>query len=322
MEPPICTVTSTDSISDAVREIRSGGVVVFPTETVYGLGADATNALAVARIYEIKGRPHFNPLIVHAADAESAFRLAKDIPETAFELGRRFWPGPLTLVLPKQSGIPGIVTAGLDTVALRVPSHPVAQRLLQTAGLALAAPSANVFQSISPTRVEHARKQFGRRVSVYLDGGPCQVGLESTILGFDEKGSPELLRVGGTPVEALEAVLGKIPLRVGGPVTSPGQLPRHYSPRTKLLLSSSPVPPDARRWGLLCLTLSDERLRREFAWIGELSSQGDLVEAASRLFDLLHEADEAGLEGLLVVPVPERGLGMAVNDRLRRAATE
>lgn len=316
----LSTVRSTKTqISDAARALRQGGVVVFPTETVYGLGANATDALAAARIYEIKGRPHFNPLIVHAPDAATAFALTTGTTPELRALGEKFWPGPLTLVLPKAPWIPGIVTAGLDTVAVRVPNHPVALELLREAGVPIAAPSANLFQSVSPTRVEHARRELGDRVTFYIDGGPCDVGLESTILGFTADGKPELLRSGGLPVEELEKVLGPVARREGGPVTSPGQLEKHYSPRTKVVLSDDPRPPAGGKWGLVCLK-ADEATRARFAWVRELSPGGSLVEAASRLFESLREADDAGLDGIVAVPVPEHGLGLAINDRLKRAS--
>jgi L-threonylcarbamoyladenylate synthase len=301
-----------EGIAEAARLLAAGELVAFPTETVYGLGGDARDDRAVARIYEAKGRPSFNPLIVHLPDLVAVERIAHVGPKARM-LAQAFWPGPLTLVLPLRdgAGISPLVTAGLETVAVRVPEHPLAQRLLRAFGGPLAAPSANPSGRVSPTQARHVLEGLAGRIAAVLDGGPCAVGLESTILLADPE--PVLLRPGGLPVEAVEAALG-VTVATGGDAgkpTSPGQLASHYAPEALVRLGAS----EARDGELLVgfgtvkgtLTLSDS---------------GDLVEAASRLFQTLREADRlAGPGGRIAfAPVPETGLGRAINDRLRRAA--
>ncbi|WP_374396036.1 L-threonylcarbamoyladenylate synthase [Tabrizicola sp.] len=301
-----------EGIAEAARLLAAGELVAFPTETVYGLGGDARDDRAVARIYEAKGRPSFNPLIVHLPDLVAVERIAHVGPKARM-LAQAFWPGPLTLVLPLRdgAGISPLVTAGLETVAVRVPEHPLAQRLLRAFGGPLAAPSANPSGRVSPTQAGHVLEGLAGRIAAVLDGGPCAVGLESTILLADPE--PVLLRPGGLPVEALEAALG-VTVATGGDAgkpTSPGQLASHYAPEALVRLGAS----EARNGELLVgfgtvkgtLTLSDS---------------GDLVEAASRLFQTLREADRlAGPGGRIAfAPMPETGLGRAINDRLRRAA--
>lgn len=292
--------------------LAGGDLVAFPTETVYGLGGDAQSDRAVARIYEAKGRPSFNPLIVHLPDLIAVEGIAHLGPK-ALALAQAFWPGPLTLVLPLRegAGISPLVTAGLTTVAVRVPAHPLAQRLLRAFGGPLAAPSANPSGRISPTRADHVLEGLTGRIAAVLDGGPCDVGLESTIVMADPR--PVLLRPGGLPVEALEAALGE-PLATGGDAgkpTAPGQLASHYAPEAAVRLNAT----DAR---------SGEVLVGFGAVPGQLSlsPNGDLVEAAARLFQTLREADRlAGPDGRIAfAAVPEKGLGLAINDRLRRAA--
>ena len=289
------------AIAEAVGLLMQGRPVAVPTETVYGLAADATNGDAVARIYEAKGRPSFNPLIVHVADLEAA-RAIGEFDETALELARLHWPGPLTLVVPLKSGaaIASIVTAGLPTIGLRVPAHPVMQALLRAVGVPLAAPSANASGSISPTRAEHVLASLGGRVPLILDGGPSERGLESTIVAAT--GGPlRLLRPGPIFVEAIAAA--------GDRIEAPGQLASHYAPTKPLRLNAE--------------TASDEEY-----WIGfgpiaghsSLSENGDLTQAAARLFDLLHLADASDKRRIAVAPVPHSGLGVAINDRLKRAA--
>jgi len=299
-------------IARAASLLAGGGLVAFPTETVYGLGGDARSDLAVAGIYAAKGRPSFNPLIVHLPDLAAVDALAVIGPK-AHALALAFWPGPLTLVLPLRdgAGISPLVTAGLETVAIRVPAHPLAQRLLRAFGGPVAAPSANPSGRISPTRADHVLDGLSGRIAAVLDGGPCAVGLESTIVLADP--DPVLLRPGGVSAEALEAVLGA-PLALGGDAgkpTSPGQLASHYAPEA-----------------LLRLNATDARAGEVLVGFGpvqgalSLSESGDLVEAAARLFHALREADRlAGPGGRIAfAPVPEQGLGRAINDRLRRAA--
>ena len=298
-------------IARAARLLAAGDLVAFPTETVYGLGGDARSDLAVARIFEAKGRPSFNPLIVHLPDLASIEKMAVVSPR-ARGLAAAFWPGPLTLVLPVREGaVSPLVTAGLPTVAVRVPAHPLAQRLLQAFGGPVAAPSANPSGRVSPTRADHVLDGLSGRIAAVLDGGPCAVGLESTILLPDPE--PVLLRPGGLPMEALEAALG-MPLAMGGDAgkpTSPGQLVSHYAPGAPVRLGAVSSQPGEVLVGFGSV-LGDL----------SLSASGDLVEAASRLFHILREADRlAGPGGRIAfAPVPETGLGRAINDRLRRAA--
>ena len=297
-----------EGLARAAALLRQGALVAFATETVYGLGGDAQSDTAVAAIYAAKGRPDFNPLIVHVADVAAAHAVAF-FDEQAELLAAAFWPGPLTLVLSQRpgAGLAAAVTAGLPTVAVRVPAHPLAQSLLAAFGGPLAAPSANPSGRVSPTTAGHVMAGLSWRIAAVLDGGPCAVGVESTIVGCS--GVPRLLRPGGVPVEVLEAVLG-MPLAAAGPgVTAPGQLASHYAPDARLRLNAdAPLPGEV--------------------WLGfgpaplTLSATGDLAEAAARLFAVLREAD--GLAGpggaIAVARVPEVGLGRAINDRLRRAA--
>ena len=302
-----------DGLARAADLLRAGGLVAFPTETVYGLGGDARNDRAVAAIFAAKGRPSFNPLIVHVPDLAAA-RAVAVFDDRAEAVAAQFWPGPLTLVLPlrEEAGISPLVTAGLATVAVRVPAHPVAQGLLRAFGGPLAAPSANPSGKVSPTRAAHVLAGLSGRIAAVVDGGACAVGVESTILGLD--GPPALLRPGGVTVEALEQTLGT-PLAIGGSETrpnAPGQLASHYAPGAAVRLEvTQPAAGEV--------------------WVGfgpcpgaalSLSESGDLVEAAARLFHILREADEvAGDRGRIAfAPVPETGLGRAINDRLRRAA--
>jgi L-threonylcarbamoyladenylate synthase len=309
------------SIAQAARLILAGELVAFPTETVYGLGGDATNERAVAAIFEAKGRPQFNPLISHVLGPDEAKRLVR-WSDTADKLAARFWPGPLTLVLPraKESPIALLATAGLDTVAVRAPAHPLAQALIRAVGRPLAAPSANRSGAVSPTRVEHVAESLGDRVKMILDGGPCAVGLESTVLDLTTA-PPTLLRPGGATREAIEAVIGPIALSDAIPTgdvarKSPGQLASHYAPARPVRLNASTVAADE---GLLAfgrdvpsgalLTLN-------------LSPRGELAEAAANLFAMLRALDRPGIGRIAVMPIPQTGLGLAINDRLRRAAAD
>lgn len=311
-----------ESLSPAVQALRAGGTVVFPTETVYGLGARALDAAAVAKIFEIKRRPRFNPLIVHLPSRESLATVAAEVPDAARRLADAFWPGPLTLVLPKRPEIPDLVTAGLSTVGVRMPAHPVAIALLEALGEPIAAPSANRFTRLSPTCIEHAREQLGDEVDCYLDGGPCAVGVESTIVGWID-GQATLLRKGGTPVEAIEAVIGRLaPIPVIARPLAPGMLEKHYAPTTPLFFSDKPIVFEkARRVGLLTLSPNDET-DPGYAAIEYLSRQGDLREAAQRLFGKLREMEDMHLDLIVARPVPNTGLGGAINDRLRRAGLD
>lgn len=307
------------AVKKAAAFIKKGGTAVFPTETVYGLGADALNPAAVAKIFEIKKRPEFDPLIVHVASLKQAKSLAFVTPKAA-ALMKRFWPGPLTLVLPKKRIVPDIVTAGLDTVALRMPAHPVALALIKYAGTPIAAPSANRFGRLSPTAAAHAKDQLRNGPDIILDGGKTHIGVESTVLAFKGR-KIFLLRHGGLPLEEIEKVTGPLTSRLKGgkKPRSPGQLAAHYSPSVQLVLLGGKPP--ALKKGLRCGYLAFSRkpgLKVKKALI--LSPAGDLKEAAANLFSHLHKLDAAGVDVILAEPVPAHGLGRAIMDRLKRAA--
>ncbi|MXU66804.1 L-threonylcarbamoyladenylate synthase [Oceanomicrobium pacificus] len=312
---------SAAGIARAAEILRDGGRVAFPTETVYGLGADARSDAAVAGIFAAKDRPRFNPLIVHLPD-RAAVEAYVDLPEAAGQLADAFWPGPLTLVLPRRAGAPlsDLVTSGLPTLGVRVPAHPLGRALLEAFGAPVAGPSANPSGRVSPTSAAHVADGLSGRIEAILDGGACPVGLESTIVGFDADGAPVLLRPGGIPRETIEACLCR-PLadREGhAAITAPGQLASHYAPDAHMRLDA------------------DRPLTGE-AWLGfgpdpegidgpalNLSPTGDLHEAAARLFAAMREIDnlaaDAGLARIAVAPIPMGGLGAAINDRLGRAA--
>jgi len=300
METRVLPFTN-ESIAEAARLILAGEPVAVATETVYGLAADATDPQAVARIYEAKGRPSFNPLIVHVRDLAAAERIGQ-FDEEALELARKYWPGPLTLVVPlrKDSGIASVVTAGLPTIGIRVPAHPAMQGLLRAAGRPLAAPSANASGSISPTRAEHVLKSLGGRIPLVIDAGQTERGLESTIVAATG-GALRLLRPWPIEVDAEPGSESSI--------ESPGQLASHYAPSKPLRLNVREVETGEYLIGFADVTGDSS-----------LSRSGDLVEAAARLFDLLHEADASPRPRIAVAPVPHEGLGVAINDRLRRAA--
>jgi L-threonylcarbamoyladenylate synthase len=327
---------SSGEISRAAEMLRAGGLVAFPTETVYGLGAHAFDERAVARIFDVKGRPRFDPLIVHVASREELARLVVDVPPAAWKLADRFWPGPLTLVLGKHADVPDLVTAGCPTVAVRIPDHEVALALLLAADLPVAAPSANLFGRISPTTAAHVLEQLGDSVDLILDGGPCRVGVESTVVQVTASGAV-LLRPGGTPLEEIEAAIGKVtvppalPVAENAALLSPGTLPQHYAPRTPLTLlgvagdlSAVLDSQDGRtksaplRVGLL--SFANPAVRESLAMIEVLSPSGDLCEAAANFFAALRRLDAGGLDLIVAEMFPEQGLGRALNDRLRRAA--
>ncbi len=306
-----------DAIAEAARRLVAGLLVGFPTETVYGLGGDATSDRAVARIFAAKGRPHFNPLIAHVADIAAADRIAR-LDGRAAEIARRFWPGPLTLVLPRRpaGGVSLLATAGLDTVAVRIPAHPVALALLAAVDRPVAGPSANPSGRISPTTARHVADGLGAAVAMILDGGACPVGVESTVLDLSGP-VPALLRPGGLPRAALEAALGMAldrPAPDPDRPSAPGQLLSHYAPLRPVRLDATTVAgdeallafgPDAARGAAITL---------------QLSRSGDLVEAAANLFAHLRALDRPEVRAIAVSPIPETSLGEAINDRLRRAA--
>lgn len=308
---------TTASIEQAATLLRNGELVAFPTETVYGLGADATNDRAVAGIFEAKRRPRFNPLIVHVPEMAEAEALAI-FDERAREAAKHFWPGPLSLVLPRRvgSGVSLLVSAGLDTVAVRVPAHPVAQALLRATRRPVAAPSANRAGRVSPTTAMHVSADLGDDVALILDGGPCEVGLESTVL--DLTGVPSLLRPGGVPLEKLCEVVGAVGVPASGEmatsVRSPGRLASHYAPKLPVRLDVTAV-----QQGEALLAFGPGA-PGGFVRILSLSKTGDLAEAAANLFAMLRRLDRPEFSGIAVMAIPEEGLGRAINDRLRRAA--
>ena len=316
-------------IRRAVQVLRSGGLLGFPTETVYGLGADAANVHAVHRIFEVKGRPPTHPLIVHIGASDELARWAAEVPEAAKVLAERFWPGPLTLVLPRSNRVPLAVTGGLDTVALRVPNHPLALALLQTFGGAVAAPSANRFGSVSPTTARHVREDLGAAVDFVLDGGPCGVGVESTIVDLSTD-RPVLLRPGGISREEVERVLGcALPMHVGTAVRAPGQHPSHYAPRAEVVLVSirdldvraRQLHDEGHRVGVLLPAPLGPvpELPGGVVVLGEARS---IPEYARRLYENLRAFDRHGCDVVLASLPSEDGLGLAIADRLRRAAGE
>jgi L-threonylcarbamoyladenylate synthase len=303
---------SAPDLAAAVAALRAGRLVGMPTETVYGLAADALDAQAVLRVFQAKGRPTFDPLIVHVADAAQAWTVARPSPR-AERLAVALWPGPLTLVLPRTASVPDVVTSGLDTVGVRCPDHPLALALIRAAGMPLAAPSANPFGRISPTTAEHVREQLGAAVAVVLDGGPCRIGIESTVLLPDPV--PVILRPGGVTRERLEEVLGE-PVALADraaraaslPQQAPGMLPSHYAPvkplRLRALGEAWPTDPAI---GVLAFTGTD--LPLQLRHVEVLSRRGDLA-----------EVDASPVTGLVAEAVPDHGLGLGINDRLRRAA--
>jgi len=313
---PIVAATK-EAIRKAAEALLRGEIVAFPTETVYGLGANALDGRAVAKVFAAKERPRFNPLIVHVPDLAEAERYAT-FNDTARTLAESFWPGPLSLVLPKQRDcrIADLVSAGLDTVALRAPDHPVAQALLHEVKLPIAAPSANRSGRVSPTTAAHVEAELGDRPAMILDGGPCQLGIESTVVSVVGE-APALLRPGALPREAIEVVL-KRPLGAAKAkergIISPGQLATHYAPSTRLRLGATSVGPAE------ALLAFGRQVPQGARITINLSKSGNLEEAAARLFAALRELDQAGAETIAVMPIPAQGLGEAINDRLQRAA--
>ncbi|TNE56979.1 MAG: threonylcarbamoyl-AMP synthase [Alphaproteobacteria bacterium] len=306
------------TLTRAVEALKSGELVVFPTETVYGLGADAAQDGAVARIFAAKNRPDFNPLIVHVASLEDAARFGI-FSNAARALAEAFWPGPLSLVVPRTPDCPAslLVSAGLDTIALRVPGSPIAQELLKRSGLGIAAPSANPSGALSPTDAAHIVPSIREAAALVIDGGPCRVGLESTIVGFDGD-RPVLLRPGGISIEDLEKVAGPVVKAANDPnaPTSPGQLLSHYAPHARVRLDATEVRDDEALLRFGASDIPQGRAKAE----KNLSATGDLVEAASHLFQYLRDLDASGADAIAVEPIPLRGLGLALNDRLARAA--
>ena len=310
------------AMAAAALALAAGGLVAFPTETVYGLGADATNAHAIALLYQAKGRPAFNPLISHVADLEAAREIGH-FDETALALAHAFWPGPLTLVLPRtrDCAVAELATAGLDTIAIRIPSHRTARAILSAFGKPVVAPSGNLSGHVSPTTAAHVRADLDGRIDLIVDDGPVQVGVESTILGCFE--TPMLLRPGGLPREKIERMLGRALIQApadaesdSGQPLAPGMLASHYAPRTRVRLHATSVAPAEA-----LLAFGPEIAGAQAAAaVMNLSAQGDLKEAAANLFGYLRALDEKRAQTIAVMPIPNHGLGEAINDRLRRAA--
>lgn len=300
-----------NGLGRAVEVLKEGGLLGLPTETVYGLAADARNAEAVAHIFEAKGRPRFNPLIVHVATLDQVEELAELSPN-ARALAKAFWPGALTLVLPSKGKVADLVSGGLDSLAIRIPEKPIARKVLEDFGGPVAAPSANPSGRISPTTAQHVVDGLNGKIDAVLDGGPCEVGLESTILLTEGRGT-KLLRDGGISREAIERVIGPVATELTpGRVQAPGQMERHYATQTPLSLSGDPMPGD--------VVIGFGDLPGDLT----LSAKGDLIEAAARLFAVMHEADALALDRsaqrIVVAPIPDVGVGRAINDRLRRAS--
>jgi len=310
------------SVDRAVEILRAGGLVALPTETVYGLAADADNELAVRKIFALKGRPAAHPLIVHLGDVQQLSHWAREIPKAAEQLAAAFWPGPLTLVLPKQPRVLDIITGGQDTVALRIPNHDLALQVLREFGGGLAAPSANKFGRLSPTTAQHVMSELGDGVDLVFDGGPCAVGVESTIVDLSS-GAPSLLRPGGIPKEQIEALLGLKLGTAASQVRAPGTLASHYAPRAGLVLTTQDKLADeaAQRdlWGASVAVLSVQKpaLPESIAYF---ALPHDPADAARTLYATLRNIDAQGFDVIVAVLPPETGLGLAVRDRLTRAA--
>jgi L-threonylcarbamoyladenylate synthase len=309
-------------IQKAVDLLKAGKIVAIPTETVYGLAANALDSEAVAKIFEVKNRPHFDPLIVHIPQINDVKKWVIEFPENAQLLAEKFWPGPLTLLLPKNDLIPDIVTAGLQNVALRVPKHDITLELLKALKLPLAAPSANPFGYVSPTNATHVAQQLGNKIDYILDGGNCEVGIESTVVGF-ENNQPVIFRLGGISIEEIEAITGEVKMNLiqNSNPKAPGMLTTHYAPNKKIIFKD---------WGeilanycsddLGIISLKDyyEGFNPEQHYL--LSKEGNLKEAASNLFSTLRKIEKNNYKFILAEEMPEEGLGRAINDRLKRAS--
>ena len=309
------------SVSEAARLLKEGEVVAIPTETVYGLAGNAFEPKALAKIFAAKERPTFDPLIVHIADIAQLTDIAKDIPDSAYKLAEAYWPGPMTIILPKKDCIPDLCTSALPSVAVRFPSHPIAQAIIKESGLPLAAPSANLFKHVSPTTAEHVAAQLADRIAGIVDGGPCSVGVESSIISLTGE-KPTVLRPGAITPEMFAKVLGDVAIKEstskpGQPMLAPGQCDTHYRPQVPLYYGEIPVG----------YTLPEHTVRIAFGSQAgpipatvNLSATGDMVEATSKLYAFMHDLDKTEYDLILVDPIPNTGVGMALNDRLKRAS--
>ena len=308
------------SVSEAARLLKEGEVVAIPTETVYGLAGNAFEPKALAKIFAAKERPTFDPLIVHIADIAQLTDIAKDIPDSAYKLAEAYWPGPMTIILPKKDCIPDLCTSALPSVAVRFPSHPIAQAIIKESGLPLAAPSANLFKHVSPTTAEHVAAQLADRIAGIVDGGPCSVGVESSIISL--VGEPTVMRPGAITPEMFKAILGEVKIKEstskpGQPMLAPGQCDTHYRPQVPLYYGEVPAG----------YTLPEHTVRIAFGTqtgpipaTVNLSATGDMVEATSKLYAYMHDLDDPKYDLILVDPIPDTGVGMALNDRLKRAS--
>lgn len=310
-------------IDRAAVLLASGKVVAIPTETVYGLAGNAYDVHGISRIFEVKDRPSFNPLIVHTNSLDKIRTFVKEIPQVAIDLADALWPGPLTLLLQRNEIIPDLVTAGSPLVAVRIPNHPMSLELLSAIEFPLAAPSANPFGYISPTNARHVQEQLGDKIPYILDGGPSAIGIESTIIGFNELGQAEVYRFGGTPMEDIESIVGPLNMKLvaSRKPQAPGMLKSHYAPNTQLLLCdiATTIPRiNANKTGVLSFSKMYDGVPAQNQ--RTLSITGDLHEAAHELFATMRELDNMGLQIILAEEVPDTGLGKAINDRLRRAA--
>ena len=308
------------SVSEAARLLKDGEVVAIPTETVYGLAGNAFEPKALAKIFAAKERPTFDPLIVHIADIAQLTDIAKDIPDSAYKLAEAYWPGPMTIILPKKDCIPDLCTSALQSVAVRFPSHPIAQAIIKESGLPLAAPSANLFKHVSPTTAKHVAAQLADRIAGIVDGGPCSVGVESSIISL--VGEPTVMRPGAITPEMFKAILGEVKIKEstskpGQPMLAPGQCDTHYRPQVPLYYGEIPTG----------YTLPEHTVRIAFGTQAgpipatvNLSATGDMVEATSKLYAYMHDLDDPKYDLILVDPIPNTGVGMALNDRLKRAS--
>lgn len=309
-----------ENINKAVEFLNQGKVVAIPTETVYGLAANAFDENAVRQIFEIKGRPLFNPLIVHIKSIDYLDKVAENIPSKALQLAQHFWPGALTLVLPKKDSIPNIVTAGKETVGVRVPSHPVAIQLLNKLDFPLAATSANPFGYISPTKAIHVETQLGNKIPFILDGGNCEKGIESTIIGFENE-KPLVYRVGAISIEEIEKCIGKITIKNNAATkpNAPGMLSKHYSPKTKFIVSDNIIKSINENYGNIAFLLFSKcEIDSKNKFI-RLTNSENLKEAAQHLYAAMHQLDAMNVDIIIAEKFPETGLGFSLNDRLYRA---
>lgn len=308
------------SISDAAKFLQAGEVVAIPTETVYGLAGNAYEPKALAKIFAAKERPTFDPLIVHIAEIDQLTDVAKDIPDAAYALAKAYWPGPMTMILPKKDCIPDLCTSGLPSVAVRFPSHPIAQQIIWESGLPLAAPSANLFKHVSPTTAEHVAAQLADRIAGIVDGGPCAVGVESSIISL--VGEPTVLRPGAITPEMFAKVLGSVKIKEstskpGQPMAAPGQCDTHYRPQVPLYFG---VLPEGFQMPEHTVRIAFGDTEGPIPATVNLSESGNLLEATSKLYAYMHDLDDPKYDLILVDPIPNTGVGMALNDRLKRAS--